>query len=69
MSAPQQPLFRVEADWPGGGFGYTLPFADAQAALAWGRAKARHHRDAEITVTALGDSPLINVRTPAEAQP
>lgn len=38
-----QPLqmFRVTADWVGGGFAYTLSFPDAIAARAWGMQKAR----------------------------
>lgn len=42
--------FRVQGDWEGGGFGYTLPFASAEEAEAWGRAKAAFHRDAVVTV-------------------
>lgn len=42
--------FRVEADWNGGGFGYTIPAASAEDAYLWGEHKARFHRDAEITV-------------------
>jgi hypothetical protein len=43
--------YRVQGDWEGGGFGYTLHFASAADAWAWGRAKARFHRRTEITVT------------------
>lgn len=54
----QQPaamqLYRVMGDWYGGGFGYTLPFPSAEAAQAWGEAKARFHRDAVIRVVHRG---------------
>jgi hypothetical protein len=43
--------FRIEADWPGGGFGYTMNFPDAEAAMAWAREKAGFRNNAEITVT------------------
>lgn len=42
--------FRVQGDWEGGGFGYTLPFTSAAQAESWGRAKAGFHRDAVVTV-------------------
>jgi hypothetical protein len=53
----QLPWFRVVGDWAGGGFGYTLPFQDAQAAEAWGKRKARYHSDAVISVTPRGAWP------------
>jgi hypothetical protein len=53
----QMPWFRVSGDWPGGGFGYTLPFNDAAAAEAWGKRKARFHHNAVITVTPRGTWP------------
>lgn len=44
-------LYRVEGDWYGGGFGYTIPAASEEDARAWGERKARFHRDAVVTVT------------------
>jgi hypothetical protein len=42
---------RVEADWYGGGFGYTKHFPRAADARRWGEAKAKAHVDAVICVT------------------
>lgn len=53
VDPPQRP-YRVEADWHGGGFGYTAGFASAEAAAAWGQAKAKHHAGAVVSVTARG---------------
>jgi alkylhydroperoxidase family enzyme len=50
MSAALQ-QFRITADWEGGGFGYTKPFASEAEALAWGAARSRFHPDAVVTVT------------------
>ena len=41
--------FRVSADWPGGGFSYTMEFADQAAALRWARHKAVAHPDAVVS--------------------
>lgn len=49
MNGGQPQQYRVEADWQGGGFGYTKPFASESDALAWGHEKARAHRDAIVT--------------------
>jgi hypothetical protein len=46
-----QQRYRVEGVWLGGGFAYTMSFTSEAAALAWGKAKTRFHRDAVITVT------------------
>lgn len=43
--------YRVQGDWFGGGFGYTLHFASHADAMAWGRAKARFHPDAQLSIT------------------
>jgi hypothetical protein len=53
----RMPWFRVQGDWLGGGFGYSLPFKDAAAAAAWGTRKARFHSDAVITVAPRGEWP------------
>jgi hypothetical protein len=50
QSEPSLHPYRVEADWLGGGFGYTNDFPSEQAACAWGQAKAKHHPDAVVSV-------------------
>lgn len=45
------PHFRVEADWPGGGIGYTIPAADEKEARAWADHRARFHREVVVRVT------------------
>jgi hypothetical protein len=45
-----QRFYCVQADWHGGGFGYTLPFPSKASAHAWAEHKARFHPDAVITV-------------------
>lgn len=47
-------FYRVEGDWEGGGFGYTLAFDSGEQAEQWGRQRARFHPDAVITVTDRG---------------
>lgn len=50
--------YRVEGDWCGGGFGVTRHFPSALDAQTWGEHKARHHRDAVVTVTPREEVPL-----------
>jgi hypothetical protein len=47
----EQEMFRVTADWPGGGFSYTIPATNQAAARAWGEQKARFHADACVMAT------------------
>lgn len=47
MNAAQQ-LFRISADWFGGGFSCTLPFPTREEAVAWAQNKARAHPSAII---------------------
>lgn len=49
-AAAAMPRFRVEAYWPGGGFGYTKPFPDMKAAERWTKARAATHPGAVISV-------------------
>jgi hypothetical protein len=51
MSADRLHPFRISADWPGGGFTFTRPFADAAQAHAWAQAKTAARTAAEICVT------------------
>jgi hypothetical protein len=44
------PWFRVSADWPGGGFAFTLQFDDEARARAWTDARAAHHPGAVVEV-------------------
>lgn len=52
LHEPPQQLFRVSADWPGGGFGYTLPFPSREAAHSWASLRARLHPGAVVCVEA-----------------
>lgn len=52
MTVTESRAFRVQGDWEGGGFGYTIPARDAAEARAWGEFKARFHPDAVVTVEA-----------------
>lgn len=67
----QQPAshryFRVEAEWQGGGVWITLPFANEQAAAAWGENKAKGHADAVITVRDRGPATYADSQAAAEA--
>lgn len=47
--APRE-WFRIEIDWPGGGFAVTLQFADRAAAVAYAEKKAKGHEGAVISV-------------------
>lgn len=51
---PSEQMFRVSADWPGGGFAYTLPFADQHAANTWAKRKAGPRSGAVITALPRG---------------
>lgn len=52
-------LFRVSADWVGGGFSQTLPFPDAEAARAWALKKAQGREDAMVTAQPRGPAPVL----------
>lgn len=50
LDTPSMRFYRVQGDWHGGGFGYTMPFPSEAEARTWGEQKARFHRDTVITV-------------------
>lgn len=55
---PAQKWFRVEAHWPGGGWAWTKPFPDKEAALAWAIDRCSEHPDADIKVEPRPAPPL-----------
>lgn len=52
-------LFRVSADWPGGGVYRTLPFPDAEAARAWALNKAKGREDVMVFAVPRGPAPVL----------
>jgi hypothetical protein len=66
VDQPALRLFRVCADWQGGGFAYTLPFADATEAREWAQRKAANHPGAVITAVDRGPAPAELLQQEAE---
>jgi hypothetical protein len=51
---PTRRLYRIEAHWIGGGFGFTKAFPNSEAAARWGCERAANRPEAIVTVVERG---------------